>query len=258
MCDQTQVNVRNMISSKSQRWLGWRPGSLAKNGGVLLGWMLLRTATQTSTIFLLARQLGAHNYGQVVAVIAMASFLVPVAGLGLSHIVLRNASRDPTHEPVYFARALHWWWRTLLPSVAAAIAVAIMLLPNTLVLVAMCTAIASEIAATSMTELRARHRQAQHRMHAFGAINAGLPLCRLLAVGLLLLLNHTPTASAVLWVYATSGLLYLAFLWRAVPSNTRLAQTSAPETMTTTSGLPFSLAVLAAKLQAEFNKPILA
>jgi len=220
--------------------------------------MMLRAAAQAATVVLLARQLGARDYGQVVVVIAVASFLVPLAGLGLSHIVLRNAARDLAHWQAYVACALRWWWRTLPVAIGIAIALAILLLPGKLPMTALCVAIAGEIAASSITELYARYRQAQHRLHAFGAINAGLPLCRLLALGALLLLADPPTPSDVLWVYAVSGLAYVAMLWRTLPDDEDQAGSTPGEPMTAFSGLPFSLAVLAAKLQAEFNKPVLA
>ena len=38
----------------------WRPGGLARNGLVLLGWMLLRAAMQAATVVWLARHLGAQ------------------------------------------------------------------------------------------------------------------------------------------------------------------------------------------------------
>ena len=71
----------------------WRPGRLAQHGGALLGWMMLRAAAQAGTVVLLARAMGATAYGQVVAILATASLVVSFAGLGLSHIVLRNAAR---------------------------------------------------------------------------------------------------------------------------------------------------------------------
>lgn len=236
----------------------WRPGRLAQHGGALLGWMLLRAAAQAGTVVLLARTLAAQTYGEFVAVIAVAGFVAPFAGLGLSHIVLRNAARDPAHEAVYFGIARRWWWLTLAPSALAAIVAAAMLLPGNLPTFAACIAIAAEIAATSFTELGARHRQAQQDMHAFGAIQAGLPLLRLLALIVLFLSLHEVSATAALWAYATSGLAYTGFLYWRLSATTDTKTETASEAMAATSGLPFSLAVFASRLQAEFNKPVLA
>jgi len=234
----------------------WRPGRLARNGAILLGWMLLRAAAQVALVVLLARMLGAQSYGQVVAVVATASFLAPFAGLGLSHMLLRNAARDPVHKGTYFAIAQRWWWRTLLPCAVLAMVLAMVLLPEGLPLAAVCAATVVEIAAASATELWARYRQAEQRIHAYGAINAGLSLVRALALGLLFWFVADASAAAVLWVYAASGLSYL-LLMGAMP---RMAPEpgSAKEGMGSASGLPFSLSGFAMRLQGEFNKPVLA
>ena len=238
--------------------LQWRPGTLVRHGKVTLGWMLLRACTQAATVVLLARVLGASAYGQVIAVLAIASLVVSFAGLGLSHIVLRNAARDPAHEAVYFVLARRWWGMTLAPCIVAAVVIATMMLPGNLPALAACVAIAAEIAAVSFTELCARHRQAQQDMHAFGAIQAGLPLLRLGTVIVLLPSLHAVSATTVLWAYAASGLAYTSFLFWRLRVTASSNNATATEVMTATSGLPFSLAVFATKLQAEFNKPVLA
>ncbi len=235
----------------------WRPGGLARSGLVLLGWMLLRAATQATTVVWLARQLGAQPYGLFVAVVAVSSFFTPFVGLGLSHMLLRNAARDPAHAGNYLARALRWWLRTLLPCVAASVVVALWLLPERIALLALVVA-AAELSATSLTELCARHLQAQQRTHAFGAVNAGLPGVRLVALGLLWSCMRDAGVTAVLWTYAASGLIYAALLWRPLRAAAKAPDAVLPEPMTARSGLPFSLAVFATKLQGEFNKPMLA
>ena len=236
----------------------WRPGGLARNGLVLLGWMLLRAATQAATVVWLARQLGAQPYGQFVAVVAVSSFFTPFVGLGLSHMLLRNAARDPAHAGNYLARALRWWLRTLLPCVAASVVVALWLLPERIALLALLVVAAAELSATSLTELCARHVQAQQRTHAFGAVNAGLPGARLVALGLLWSGTRDAGVTAVLWTYAASGLIYAALLWLPLRAAAKAPDAVLPEPMTARSGLPFSLAVFATKLQGEFNKPMLA
>lgn len=242
----------------SRLFIRWRPGGLARSGLVLLGWMLLRAAMQAATVVWLARQLGAQPYGQFVAVVAVSSFFTPFVGLGLSHMLLRNAARDPAHAGNYLARALRWWLRTLLPCVAASVVVALWLLPERIALLALVVVAAAELSATSLTELCARHLQAQQRTHAFGAVNAGLPGVRLVALGLLWAGMRDAGVTAVLWTYAASGLIYAALLWLPLRAAAKAPDAVLPEPMTARSGLPFSLAVFATKLQGEFNKPMLA
>lgn len=247
-----------MIDKALRNLLAWRPGRLAQHGGSLLGWMLLRAAAQAGTVVLLARMLAAKTYGEFVAVVAVAGFAVPLVGLGLSNMVLRNVARDPQAASLYLERAVATWVRTLLPVAAATIGIALLLLPRGLPVAAMAAAICGELLASSLTELAGRYRQAQQRHHTYGAINAGLPLLRLLALGLLILLSERTDIAAVLWTFAAASLAYALLLWPVVRVAAPVAAESATEAMPVTSGLPFSASALAMRLQAEFNKPVLA
>lgn len=243
--------------SSPRRWAAWRPGQLAFNGVVLLGWMLLRAAAQAATIIVLARVLAAQAYGEFVAIIAVAGFVTPLVGLGLANIVLRNVARDPLGAPRYLDRAVRVWGWTLLPAAAFAIGLALLLLPRGAPIIAIAAAISGELLATSLTELAGRYRQAQHRPHSYGAINAGLPWLRLLALVLLLMIGADVGITAVLWVYAAASAAYLVVLWPIVKDANPMGL-DAVESMATTSGLPFSASALAMRVQGEFNKPILA
>ncbi|HBN55055.1 MAG TPA: hypothetical protein DD456_13810 [Stenotrophomonas sp.] len=226
----------------------------------MLGWMALRAVMQAVMVVILARMLGAGAYGQLVAVIAAASFLSPFVGLGLSNMVLRNAARDPAHGHVYFMRALGWWKWTLLPCVVVAVAVAMVLLPADLPVLAAGAAIAVEVAVTSMTELLSRYRQAQQNMLAYGAINAGLPFFRLVLLVLLFAFVRDVAVVMVFWAYAATGLSYMLLLAYVVPARDGrdMDAADATEPMKAASGMPFSLAAFTTRLQAEFNKPVLA
>lgn len=236
----------------------WRLGKLAQSSGALLGWMLLRALAQVATIVLLARVLSGYTYGEFVAVIAIAGFAIPLVGLGLAHMVLRNAARDPLAAQWYLRRALFVWAWTLVPLAAAAIGLAMLLLPKGLPVIAVGAAVTAELLAASLTELAARYRQAQHRLHAYGAINAGLPIIRLLALGLLAITAKSIDIATLLWTYAAASLGYLALLWPVVRPTPTATVAPATEAMPITSGLPFSVSALAMRLQGEFNKPILA
>lgn len=247
-----------MINTPSRQWFAWRPGRLAQHGGALLGWMLLRAAAQAGTVILLARTLAAQTYGEFVAVVAVAGFAVPLVGLGLSNMVLRNVARDPQAAPWYLERAVFIWAMTLLPVAAVTVGIALLLIPKGLPVAAMGAAICGELLASSLTELAGRYRQAQHRHHAYGAINAGLPLLRLLALGLLVFLSGRVGITSVLWTFTAASLAYGLLLWPVVRVAAPVVADGATEAMTVSSGLPFSASALAVRLQGEFNKPVLA
>lgn len=240
------------------RLLLWRPGRLARHGGALLGWMLLRAAFQAAAVVLLARMLTVQAYGEFVAVVAVAGFATPLAGMGLANMVLRNVARDPQAARWYLQRALSTWAWTLLPLASIVIVIALMLIPKGVPVVAMGVAVIGELLATSLTELAGRYRQAQHQHHGYGAINAGLPLLRLLVLGVLVLLAGKVDIASVLWAYAGASLAYLGLLWPVVRPAKPCSTAPPVEAMSVTSGLPFSASALAMRLQSEFNKPVLA
>lgn len=208
-------------------------------------------------IVLLARMLAPQAYGAFVAIIAIAGFVSPLVGLGLASMVLRNVARDPRAARWYIDRAVRVWVWTLLPAILISIGLALLLLPKGAPIVAMVVAISGELLATSFTELAGRYRQALQRPHGYGAINAGLPWLRLLALGALLWAGEGIGIASILWVYAVASFSYLLVLWPIV-RDANAGRECAQEPMSITSGLPFSASNMAMRLQGEFNKPILA
>jgi len=235
--------------------LRWRPGRLAHHSSVLTAWMLVRAASQAATVILLARHLGASDYGQFVAILAFASFISPFVGLGLSNVLLRDGAKRPQHLPAYFADALRWWGITLLPAAMIACVLAALALQG-IPKVPAYVAIAAEIAATSLTELRARHQQAMHRINAFGLLTAGLPLTRLGILASAISLFPGTHAPAILLVYAAASALYVVLLLAIARSARTVGRTE--QRLPVRSGLTFSLSAFAIRVQAEFNKPVLA
>ena len=238
------------------RICAWRPGQYLRSSTGLLGWMLLRAGGQAALVVIVARAIGAEDYGQYVAALAVAAFLTPFAGLGLAGMLLRNAAKDPLHASIYLGRAMRLWLGSTAACILLAWPIAALLLPDGVAWLPACAAIAVEIAASSLTEIEARRQQAQHRTHAYGAANAGLVAARLLAIGSLLALDATRDVQAVFWAHAAGGLAYCLLLWQRMPWP--LPRGEAPERMTATSGVPFALGALAMRLQGEFNKPVLA
>lgn len=238
------------------RLLRYRPGAWLQNGGKVLGWMLLRASAQTVALLLLTRFLEASDYGRLVVVISLAAFITPVVGLGLSNVLLRNGAKDPANLPFYLGIAVRWWRRTLLLGLVLGLVLFLWLLPDGSPLFPGVVAIGAEVAASSLADLRARHRQAEHRVGAFGAINSGLSLLRLAMLALLFLVLPDAGTEDVLWVYTASSLFYILLLLRPLQRLPR--SEGGKEPMPASGGLPFTVAIVAVRLQSEFNKPILA
>jgi len=129
------------------------------------------------------------------------------------------------------------------------------MLPHDVPWVATSALIVMEVASASMTDLLARSEQARHRISQYGAINAGLPFVRLLAL-VIYAGTTVPTLNGWLWFYACVGGTYAVAIYVHLQpkehSDTDARKLSIRE------GLPFVGAALSLRLQAEFNKPLLA
>jgi O-antigen/teichoic acid export membrane protein len=231
-------------------------GRYARGSLILFGWMLLRAGALATTVVMVATALGVKAYGEFVSVVAIASFLTPFVGLGLPSVLLRDGARDPARLDSYLGKVLRGWGYSLIPCLLTGSLVAALLLPRGVPLPWAIFTIMVDMASTSLTELRARHLQAQQRVGAFGAVNAGLILLRLAALAALLKFSEKTGSLEALQVYAASSMLYLILI--LMPMLFKAWNSPAPVPMGFSSGLPFSLAAFSTRVQTEFNKPILA
>ena len=243
-----------------RRVLVWRPGAYLRAGAGLFGWLLLRAVGQGVLVISLARLLGTSEYGHFITVLAVATFFTPLAGFGLPGVLLRDGARNPQAIPQQLAAALRLWWASTAVFGAMGVVAALLVLPHgaDAHASAMAALVLAEVASSSLVELLARVHQALHRTNRFGAILAGLVLAR---VGALMVyaLCARPDLSGWMWVYAISSLLYLAWLLVRAQREFQLARRpSMPSWPLVREGLPFALGSLSLRIQAEFNKPVLA
>jgi O-antigen/teichoic acid export membrane protein len=240
---------------------GWRPGAYARDGLRIFGWLVLRAAAQAATVLLLTRWLGASGYGEFVAAVAVAGFFTPLAGLGLGAVLLVRGARAPEQLPALQAQAARLWAISSVAFSLIATAAMSLSLPDPQPLWALAALAVAEVAATSWVELIARGRQARHQAHAFGAIQAGLPFARLAALALALPWLPASPAAWML-IYAAFSLLYAAAISGSFcVSMRRTAMTDSADEPTgalVKEGAPFLVGTLSFRLQAEFNKPVLA
>jgi O-antigen/teichoic acid export membrane protein len=238
----------------------WRPGAYARDGLHIFGWLLLRAAAQAATVLLLARWLGASGYGEFVAALAVAGFFTPLAGLGLGAVLLVRGARAPEQLPALQAQAARLWAISSVAFSLVATAAMSLSLPSPQPLWALAALAFAEVAAASWVELVARSMQARHQAHAFGAIQAGLPLTRLAALALSL--PWLP-ASAAAWmlIYAAASLIYAVALGISCAGSSRFQAEKPPSKPTSAllrEGAPFVVGATSLRMQAEFNKPVLA
>ena len=246
----------NSSRSVLRRLFAWRPGGYARASAETLVWLLLRAGLQAVSVVVLARLLGATEYGRFVAALAVVTFFVPFAGMGLGNVVVRDGSADPQRLPMLIGAGLWFWFRTALALSVLATAVVWLALPSDHVaLWAVCLLGFGEVFGFSGVDMFSRYRQAEQDMRAYGAIMSGLIGVRLLA---LLLYAGLARHAAQDWmgIYGVVNIGYLALVaglqlhaWRG---NVRRQPGWWRE------GIPFAAAALSAKVQSDFNKPVIA
>lgn len=237
--------------------LAWRPGAYLRASFGLLGWLLTRAAAQAAMVLLLTRSLGADGYGQFVAILAVAGFFSPLAGLGLASVLLRDGARFPEQIPELLGDALALWWRGTVVFSLVAIGVTLWLLPTGIQATAVSIFAVSEVTSGSLSELIARVEQARHRPQCFGAILSGLILIRFIALAGYATLA-IPKINGWLWIYAGSSGLYALALLVWIRARWRPRRSKMLATRLVREGWPFTVGSLSLRLQAEFNKPVLA
>lgn len=82
------------------------PREMRRNTVVLLAGQIGRIALQGLYFVLLARTLGASDYGATSAVLALVSILLPFSSLGWVLLLVRSVSQTPASAPVQWANCL--------------------------------------------------------------------------------------------------------------------------------------------------------
>lgn len=236
----------------------WRPGAYLRASAGLFGWLLLRALGQAVLVIALARLLGATGYGHFITVLAVATLFTPLAGLGLQGVLLRDGARNPQGTPRQLRMALRLWWGSTAVFGALGVVVALLGLPQGTQALAVAALVLAEVGSSSLMELLARVQQARHRTQRFGAILAGLVLARVAALAVYALFAR-PNVSGWMWAYAAGSLVYTTWLLTGARRDLSPAHDPAlPAWPLVLEGLPFAVGGLSQRLQAEFNKPVLA
>jgi O-antigen/teichoic acid export membrane protein len=236
----------------------WQPGALARSGTELFGWFLVRAAAQALMVLMLARLLGAANYGTFVAVVAIAATFSAIAGLGLPSVLLRDGSRAPAFLPLLLGISLAATFRAILALSVIAAIVAVVVLPEIdAPTSAICALIFSEIASTCLVELVGRAFQAKQQIRYYGALQTGLPCIRLAALCVLIAVDKE-SLELWLWTYTIANLVYAIATLRLARNAVRWKFRHGKLWPLTREGIPFATGAASTRLQNEYNKPLLA
>jgi O-antigen/teichoic acid export membrane protein len=190
-----------------------RGSTLAHNTVWMLLGLGLKLVIQVLYFTLVARSLGAHNYGAFVGVIGLVGILSPFGALGSGNLLIKNVARSQAQFKDNFGLAL------LTTLVSSSILFGLVVLvshfvlpvaipPKLVMLVA-----ASDLYGNSIITICGQAFVAFERLKGTASINVMLSALRLVAAVILVVLYHSP--SAVQWgsfYFASTSLVAIVAL----------------------------------------------
>ena len=190
-------------------------GPLARRSLILAAGMVFRMLLLAILFLLVSRELGASQYGQLTAVLAIAGFFFPFAGLGAGLSMVRDYATGEETPARIWGRGLFMLAATSGPLVGLALATGSWLAPRGTSVELLATLILAELALAPFIQLSAALYRARERTGVAAALFAGLALARLAAFGLLLTLYGQADARLWAWWYLGATLLFaLATFWK--------------------------------------------
>ncbi len=196
------------LKSIQQRIQGILQGSIARN----TLWMLLAKVSsifmQATSFVLIARALGAENYGTFIGVTAIGSIAVPFASLGSGDLLIKYTSKDPSAFREYLGNAFVTVLLAGIALILIAFGVAQTLLPNTISPLAVLLILAADILGLTFTfDITAKAFMAVDLVKRAAQIQISLTLCKFIAAIALATCFQNP--STLIWaiLYCLSTIL---------------------------------------------------
>jgi O-antigen/teichoic acid export membrane protein/predicted glycoside hydrolase/deacetylase ChbG (UPF0249 family) len=200
-----------------KNWIAkYRVSKLAHN----TGWMLLGQGIslfiQAVYFVIIARSLGAQQYGAFIAAAAFTQILSPFVGFGGIDLLIKNVARDRRHFPVYWGNLLFMTLASGLASTAFVIAVARLVLPASIPLLVIVFVSLAELIFSRLIDSSAAAFLAIERLDVTAQLRIWPTLARLVGIVALAASLQHPTARHWSFVYllttifgATLGLAWV-------------------------------------------------
>ena len=160
---------------------------------VALG-QVLRIGIQAVYFVLIARALGARDYGAYAGVLALVAIAAPFASLGTGNLLIKHVSRDRRRFPQLWGQALAVTVFTGLLLLGAVITVGWFWLPSSIPLRLVLVLGASDLIFARFVDIGAQAYQAHDRLPRTAVLQLLLSPLRLVAAAILILETTSPTA----------------------------------------------------------------
>src|SRR5216683_2102374 len=173
-------------------------------------WMSLgqgfRLVIQALYFVLIARSLGAVNYGAFIGVVALVGIVYPFATLGSGNLLIKNVARDTTLFGLYWGRALATTAVASSILFSAVLLLSHFALPGSIPLRLVLLVAGSDLFGLSIIQLCGQAFQTFERLHWTATINVMGSTSRLTGALILVAIHQHP--SALQW-----GYLYFSSTW---------------------------------------------
>lgn len=232
----------------------WRPGRIARNTAHASSWSGVRIALQAASLVLMARVLGANNYGALAGSVALFMVCGQFTGLGSGIALVRHVARGGEMRARFAATE-----RVYLLSGTAltllAIPLSLGLLGSLVPAMALALlAIAEILAAPTLLPLVYRY-QAEERLFLSSAIGTLAPIARLAAIASMAALgwrNVTNFAQLYLVCLILTVVVTLYLTW---PRGKAVATDTTRQAIR--EGLPYAISNVALTAGSELDKTVL-
>lgn len=188
------MRMRSCVSDLKGRW-GFGDKLLTQNAG----WTLLgngaRLLFQGVYFVLIARILGAHQYGTFITVTAAAAIVSPLVGNGFSSLMIKHVAHDATRLPEAFGNVLLVTLGSGLLLSALLIPACLTWLPHSIPFAVIVMLLAADVLLIPYVTTAGVVFWSLERMGWTAALNALISLSRLLGIVVIMLL-HRPTLMA--------------------------------------------------------------
>jgi O-antigen/teichoic acid export membrane protein len=191
----------------------------------------LRLLVQAVFFTVIARALGASNYGSFVGVAALVGILYPFGALGSGHLLVKAVARDKRMFRAAWGDALATTTVCGIALVGAVVLLSRVALPDAIPARLVLLVAVADIPGLSLITIAGQAFQAFEQLHWTAAVNVLISVNRLVGALLLVLVHHHPSALQWGYVYlgctavtatVSSALVYLRlgaphFEWRRSP-----------------------------------------
>jgi O-antigen/teichoic acid export membrane protein len=171
-------------------------------------WMFLgygvRIIVQAGYFILIARALGAHEYGAFVGATALINIVAPFGGLGGGNLLIKNVARDKSLFAVYWGNALFLVAVSGLVLMGGIVLVAHWVLPPAIPMLLIVLICLSDLIGGRVADVAAQSFQAMEQL-GYTANFSLLPyLLRMISAGIVFLVWHRAPALTWGWFYLGS------------------------------------------------------